>query len=331
MLGSLYTDIENDFVKNYIVLHENEKTFSAKIRPDGAGVKLLVDFFGKGVFPPHALHSEGHQDSMGVCLFLALMSKLSGNRVGFAVLDDVIMSVDVDHRRAVCDLLLKRFPDRQFFITTHDKTWARQLEKTTVVARQNVISSRGWTVETGPRWVREDLWAQISTSLQNGDVPSAEAVLRRELEEMFDEICICLAAPVPYSGQPKYDLGELASAAIGKYGALLRRAKNAAERWKNEVKKQEISEREAAFSDALKATKSDDWIINELVHYNAWLQASKGDFEPVLAAFTMLRDTFKCPNCDNFLYIEPRQKPGSLRCFCGAITWNLNEPPGKTV
>jgi recombinational DNA repair ATPase RecF len=187
VLGSLYTDIENDFVDNYHTLHDNEKdSFKARIRPEGAGVQMRVDFFGRGTFPPHALHSEGHQDSMGLCLFLALMSKLSGNHVGFTVLDDVVMSVDVDHRRAICDLLLKKFPNRQFFITTHDKAWARHLEKTTVVARQNVLSFRGWTVETGPRWKREDLWAQIRELLQGDNIPSAASALRRELEEMFD-------------------------------------------------------------------------------------------------------------------------------------------------
>jgi hypothetical protein len=165
--------------------------------------------------------------------------------------------------------------------------------------------------------------------MQNDNIPQAAAALRRELEEMFDEICVCLAAPVPYNGQAKQDIGELASAAIGSFGKLLRRAKNAAERWKQEEKKRDISKREIDFDKAKMDTKADDWIINELVHYNSWLQASKGDFKPVFVAFTALRDAFKCPKCDNFLYVEPKKKSGSLRCFCGEIAWNLNEPEGK--
>jgi hypothetical protein len=136
-------------------------------------------------------------------------------------------------------------------------------------------------------------------------------------------------APVPYNGQAKHDLGELASAAIGRYGKLLRQAKDAAVRWKQDEKQKEIAEREGTFDNAKKDAKIDDWIINELVHYNSWIQAGKGDFEPVLNAFAALRNVFKCQKCDNFLYVEPKKNPGSLRCFCGAIGWNLNSPKEK--
>jgi len=35
---------------------------------------------------------------MGVCLYLALMKRLFGKRITFALLDDVVMSVDAGHR-----------------------------------------------------------------------------------------------------------------------------------------------------------------------------------------------------------------------------------------
>jgi len=57
-----------------------------------------VNFYDRGLFPPAAFHSEGHQDGMGVCLYLALMKRLFGKRITFALLDDVVMSVDAGHR-----------------------------------------------------------------------------------------------------------------------------------------------------------------------------------------------------------------------------------------
>jgi len=74
----------------------------------------------RGHFPPGAYHSEGHQDAMGLCLYLALMNHLLGNRFTIAVLDDVLMSVDSGHRRQVCTLLRENFPNTQFIFTTHD-------------------------------------------------------------------------------------------------------------------------------------------------------------------------------------------------------------------
>ena len=44
---------------------------------EGAGVDFKVDFHGRGVNPPNALHSEGHQDSMGICLYLSLAERLT--------------------------------------------------------------------------------------------------------------------------------------------------------------------------------------------------------------------------------------------------------------
>ena len=47
---------------------------------------------------------------MGVCLYLALIKRLLGSRFRFAVLDDVVMSVDRDHRKQFCQLLKGAFP-----------------------------------------------------------------------------------------------------------------------------------------------------------------------------------------------------------------------------
>jgi wobble nucleotide-excising tRNase len=93
------------------------------------GLGFDDDFYGPGHFPPGAYHSEGHQDGMGLCLYLALM--LLGKNFTFAVLDDVLMSVDAGHRRQVCTLLKESFPDTQFIFTTHDEIWLRHMKSET--------------------------------------------------------------------------------------------------------------------------------------------------------------------------------------------------------
>ena len=73
-----------DFLPNYYLRREN------------SGLTLI---FMARVFPTGAYHSEGHQDGMGLCLYLALMKHISGKGFTLAVLDDVLMSVDSGHRR----------------------------------------------------------------------------------------------------------------------------------------------------------------------------------------------------------------------------------------
>ncbi len=139
VLGELYDEIKDQFVKLYRELHhDDEGNFEASLSPSGAALNFEVDFYGRGSHPPHALHSEGHQDSMGVCLFLALSEKLTEGFIDLIVLDDVVMSVDADDRRDLCNVLAKNFPNKQFLITTHDRTWAMQLKNNGVVKQDGL-------------------------------------------------------------------------------------------------------------------------------------------------------------------------------------------------
>jgi len=68
----------------------DEDTFEARLTPSMGKLGFDVDFYGRGHFPPGAYHSEGHQDGMGLCLYLALMRHLLGDGFSLAVLDDVL-------------------------------------------------------------------------------------------------------------------------------------------------------------------------------------------------------------------------------------------------
>ncbi|MFH1673522.1 MAG: chromosome segregation protein SMC, partial [Pseudomonadota bacterium] len=128
------------FDKYYKALHsDDEKGFVSKISHIKAELVFEVDFYGRGMFPPHALHSEGHQDSMGLCLFFALNEYLTKDAIKIIILDDVVMSIDRNHRRAICNLLKTYFSDKQFIITTHDTAWAKQLKTEDVVKQKNMV------------------------------------------------------------------------------------------------------------------------------------------------------------------------------------------------
>ena len=82
--------------------------------------------------------------------------KALGERFTFALLDDVVMSVDVDHRRQFCKLLKELFPNTQFVITTHDRLWARQMASAGLVTSKSSLVFQNWSVDTGP--VVESMW-----------------------------------------------------------------------------------------------------------------------------------------------------------------------------
>ena len=71
-LNALYEDVQEDFSSFYRTINEDDEVrFTAKLTPSEGRLDLDVNFYERGLFPPGAYHSEGHQDGMGVCLYLA--------------------------------------------------------------------------------------------------------------------------------------------------------------------------------------------------------------------------------------------------------------------
>ena len=78
-LNALYEEVQKDFSTFYRAINEDdEMKFTAKFTSSEGSLGLDVNFYERGLFPPAAYHSEGHQDGMGVCLYLALMKRLFG-------------------------------------------------------------------------------------------------------------------------------------------------------------------------------------------------------------------------------------------------------------
>src|ERR1700687_105073 len=179
-LNKLYEDVQEDFSTFYRAINEEgEAKFTAKLTPSEGKLDFDVNFYERGLFPPGAYHSEGHQDGMGVCLYLALMKRLFGDRFKFALLDDVVMSVDAGHRYQFCKLLKTQFPDTQFIITTHDRLWAEQMKSAGLVTGKTSIAFHSWTIDTGPLVESNvEIWDEIAAALAKGRVEAAAAALR---------------------------------------------------------------------------------------------------------------------------------------------------------
>ena len=328
VLEDIYDAVKDNFNEYYKTIHsEDESSFASKISPKKAQLIFEVDFYGRGMFPPHALHSEGHQDSMGLCLFFALNKYLTKDAIKTIVLDDVIMSIDRTHRRAVCHLLKKIFPDKQFIITTHDTAWAKQLKAEGIVTQKNMIHFLNWNIDTGPIFeLDKDLWDRIKEDLDKNDVPSAAHKLRRDAECFFESACDLLGAKLRYKGHHQWELGDFAPAAISAYKGHLKKAKSNFQKMKQENRFKELSELEKKSNEIIARSQIEQWIINENVHYNRWEEFTKKDFEPVVGAFKALFDLFTCSSCGATIAMSESKgaTPKTMvSCNCGKIFWNI--------
>ncbi len=326
VLGALYSEVETGFATFYgFINRDDENAFKAKLVPSMGKLGFGVDFYGRGFFPPGAYHSEGHQDSMGLCLYLALMKHLFGAAFTFAVLDDVLMSVDAGHRREVCALLKREFPNTQFLVTTHDPIWLRHMKTEGMIGSRSGLQFRTWNVDQGPTcWDDRDVWKEIEDYLNKNDVRSAAALLRHYLEYASSELCHRFRAPVEYRGDARYQLGELLPAAVSRLRKLYSSAKDAASSWNQKDAVEQLSTTATAFGELVTKSNIEQWQVNVAVHFNSWDNLEKGDFLPVVKAFRDLLNGFCCSSCGEYLRVSPeREKIEALRCDCGKTNLNL--------
>jgi hypothetical protein len=324
-LNALYDMVQKDFSAFYRALNgTDEAGFTAKLTPSAGSLGLDVNFYDRGLFPPAAYHSEGHQDGMGVCLYLALMRRLFDKRFTLSLLDDVVMSVDTGHRYEFCKLLRTEFPDTQFIITTHDRMWAEQMKSAGLVTGKTSIIFYSWTIDTGPLvQSNQGIWGDIEGALAKGNVDSAAAALRRHLEFVMRLLADQLGARPQFRSDGTYELDEMLSSVLKRIKALWGDAAKSAESWNKTDFQQIAIERKQFLSSCDAAMRAEQWAVNKAVHYNEWASFGKNDFKPVVAAFKELLECFRCKTCDSWIYVLPKQSPQSLRCTCSAIEFNL--------
>ena len=328
-LNTLYDDVQEDFSTFYRAINEeDEAKFTAKLTPSEGKLDLDVNFYERGLFPPGAYHSEGHQDGMGVCLYLALMKRLFGDRFTLALLDDVVMSVDADHRYQFCKLLKTYFPNTQFVITTHDRLWAEQMRSAGLVTAKTSIAFHSWTIDTGPLVESNlEIWDEINGALAKGKVEAAAAALRHHLEYVSRHLADQLGATPQFRADGNYELGELLPSVLKRMKDLYGKAAEAAQSWGKDADKEAAGKRKNLLSTSNAAINVEQWAVNKAVHYNEWANFGKKDFEPVVAAFKELVGCFSCATCESWVYVTPRTHPDTLRCACNAICLNLKAKP----
>ena len=329
VLHELYDSVRDRFVELYRFLHPEEaESFAADLGPDQrGGVDLAVDFHAVGRYSPNAVHSEGHQDSMGLCLFLALAEVLTGGAApDLLLLDDVVMSVDMDHRAKVAELLKVHFPTTQFILTTHDRAWASYLQSSGVIRPADRWEFRTWNLESGPSVGRAvDVWTRIETQLDEADVPAAAETLRRHVEETLFNVCDAIRAPVRLRATAQYQAGDLGGPAFDTLKALIAAGIRRAKALDNVSAIQRLEDRQAARARAHTEMKIHEWSVNAQIHWNELLRLSAAEFRLVTATYREALALFGCDLCHSpiRLLVDGGGRPSAIQCECANVAWAL--------
>ena len=271
---------------------------------------------------PKALHSEGHQDSMGICLFFVLSDRLSETDLQIMLLDDVILSVDVGHRKRLAKLLVDEFNNRQIILTTHDNVWNEQLQTERFAAGPNIIELQRWTIDTGPIFREiQPIWDSITDDLELNRVDSVGFRLRRWAESFAKTLCHNFRAPVPFRLDGKYSLSDVLDPARSSFKKYLNKALNRAQRRNDTALTDMLKSFQIKTAQAYEAIDKEYWILNFTSHDN---QAGKLTSEEILDAVTAFQefcDLFHCPKCCCLMELSGERDV--ITCRCGHISWKV--------
>lgn len=327
ILETLYEEVSGDFAAYYRSLnHDDENAFEAELVPSGAQLEFKVDFYGRGKFPPAAYHSEGHQDGMGLCLYLALMKRTLGDEFTFSVLDDVLISVDANHRREVCKLLTREFPNTQFILTTHDQVWRSFMQTERLISPKGSVTFIGWSPLTGPKVLQHrEVWDEIENHIQRGDKVAAAARLRNYLEYISEYLAASLKAKVEFKGDGQYNLSDLMRPVVDRWNNKLKEAIKVEQGWEKTEKVACLTALKSKVSEAYQKIQDEWWQLNATVHFNKFIQLEDREFREVIAAFSDILSTMRCETCQHYVELERHGGASEfIRCYCGGIDINLN-------
>lgn len=207
----------------YTFIHDDDEishpTFGVK-SSRGLTLNLL---FGEDGSDPRSYASEGHIDSLGLCIFLAFVKKF--NKFNFIVLDDIISTVDLDHKERIIRLLIEKFKDYTFIITTHNKLWFEQLKRLTksynVRNDFTFLDIKGWDKDDGPLMSRNDsIHKRIFRYIKDDDTEAAGNAIRRHLEYVLGEICKANGIKLPI--KPRYTVSDYYEPCINHFNKMIK-------------------------------------------------------------------------------------------------------------
>ena len=177
----------------------NEVTGSPtiKVKRHGAGTAYVYGRFNdQEISDPRFIYSDGHLDTVAICIFLAL-HKRADSDAKLLVLDDVVLSIDLGHAGRLAELLRDEFRDHQILIFSHNELFMKMCRDP--LSHAKVLEIQRWSLEDGPRLVghvthAEELEAKLAES---GSAASVASAMRPVLDDLAINACRAFEVKVP--------------------------------------------------------------------------------------------------------------------------------------
>lgn len=221
-------DIEQSVDALYQQIHPEEGIGKLRLRLDQrerGSLDYKVKFAGEEEVQPQPYYSESHLDTLGLCIFMALAKRSSGEDA-IIVLDDVLGSVDQQHMDATVKMLINESSNvAQIIITTHYRQMRDRFRFTYNSNAVQMLELKPWSLESGIRVgrtleYRDELRAKLQDKNFDRQVVASQAGIL--FESLLEYISLTYRCRVPHIPIQEYTFGDLAGAPNSKLKNALR-------------------------------------------------------------------------------------------------------------
>ena len=278
-------------------------------------IDIAINFHDIDQPSPRLTLSEGYRNSLGLSIFLS-MAKRESDKDRPIFLDDVVVSLDRNHRGMIVNLLEKEFAKRQVIIFTHDREWYTEL-------RQQ-LDSKNWIFRALLPYERPDIgirWSHKTTTFDEARAhlkerpDSAGNDARKIMDVELAFIAERLNIKLPYLRAEKND----SRMAHNFLDQIIGDGKKC---FQKEVKKDTYE----IYSEAIEAFDQADKLIV------SWANRASHSFDIVQSEAAKLIDAcekalgfFKCLSCGTNVWFADAKGPECVQCHCGKIRWRYGK------
>lgn len=310
-------EISIDIQKMWGILHPGNTIKEVRLytHPDeDKAIDISLEFFGIEQPSPRMTLSEGYRNSLGLSIFLSMAKRVSDtDRPLF--LDDVIVSLDRNHRGMVAELLKKEFSERQVFIFTHDRDWYTEL--------RHQLDNKNWIFKTLLPYETPDVgirWSHTTTTFDDARThnltrsDSAGNDARKIMDVELSLIAEKLQIKFPYLRAEKNDR---------------RMAHDFLERLSSSGKKcfeKKENGQYVIYKEAIEAFEhADELIVTWANHASHTFDVVQSEAAMLIDACEKALDYFECKSCGEKIWFADSEKKEWVQCQCGEVRWRYGK------
>jgi energy-coupling factor transporter ATP-binding protein EcfA2 len=281
-------------------------------------IDVALNFHGIDQASPRLTLSEGQRNALGLCIFLAMAKQDTSDRP--IVLDDVVISMDRDHRSLVATLLEQEFSDRQIILLTHEREWFFELSRFLRKPRWNAVRLMPWAgPNTGIRIAEQpDDFAKARANILSAP-EDAESNVRRLMDQSLAEIAEKLKVPMPFLRGDRND-----HRTAGEFiGRITGRAKKALKVRRSADPRTGLPILEAHSGGVLALERVAPQLAAWANRATHTFSSSPTEAEVIIDNCEAALGSFSCQGCHTDVWYALTDEGNTLQCRCGDLVWKL--------